>query len=1017
MLRPYSLRPKITPDAAAALAVSLLPLVYFFNATRGALFLAPDDGVIFNVPLRVAAANLIRQGFWPLWNPYIFCGMPLHGAAQAGILFPLNWFYLAFNPAAATNLMMLSTYALAALGAYLYARRSGASIAGSITTSLVWQWSGFLVAQIGHTNILHTAALLPWLLWAVDGYGMSGARGRGLVLAAVVALQTFAGHQQTLAYALIVAAVYAVSMARETKSARASYLRSLAFIAAGLALAAVQILPTVELLRNSMRADASYDFFTSFSMPPRFLWTFFAPYVVGGGDGQLFRAPYTGPAFYAEYIAYAGVGTAALAALAFVLRRDARTKFWTIVALAGAALALGRFWPFDLYQLIYHVPVLNLFRVPARHLLEVDFALAVLAGRGVTVIARARNRAKTLRWVLLVGACVFLLTCMAVTVGRPAEFRLGREAPLTLLRAPELFLPIVVAALSMWALWVFARRMRGGALVLLLAVVALDLALWGQSSGWRVASPARESELWREPPSVRALREMRGGDNAPYRILTVPGGFEPDKTVATAATAKSSKFMLALQPDIYMMHGIQNAAGYDGFGLRRYSRLAGDMKVWGDLEDPARSLHGESRELDLLNVRYVLTMQPSTGESAALSSSIPSISTLPATQTFGGYLFAEENLNVPSLQQGERLSFNAQRVEADHLALLTSLSWSAEVPDGAVVGRVRLRAEDGRAFEFELRAGAHTSEWAYDRADIRRRIRHKRAPVATSYSVEDAQGNYEAHTYVASFALPGKAIIAGGEIEVAAPAQAPKLELSVLRASLVDAGGGKTVPLSRAWIRKESAPAPEQTPTDALGEAGGARWRRVGEAGGVLIYENTHALPRAWLATDALVATEQATLEVIRTGKLPDGRQWEPRRTALVESPLAVSLAAEGATAAAVAASPPSRAEITRYEPNRIEVKTAAVAPSILVLAENHYPGWRAYLDNRAVGILRVNYNQRGVLLPPGEHELKFVYHPKSALIGLLVSLLSAVALVLWCWRLVTVEKARRVVLAVARRG
>jgi len=29
-------------------------------------------------------------------------------------------------------------------------------------------------------------------------------------------------------------------------------------------------------------------------------------------------------------------------------------------------------------------------------------------------------------------------------------------------------------------------------------------------------------------------------------------------------------------------YGIENAAGYDGFGLARYSRLAGDMKLWGN---------------------------------------------------------------------------------------------------------------------------------------------------------------------------------------------------------------------------------------------------------------------------------------------------------------------------------------------------------------------------------------------------------------------------------------------------
>jgi len=45
-----------------------------------------------------------------------------------------------------------------------------------------------------------------------------------------------------------------------------------------------------------------------------------------------------------------------------------------------------------------------------------------------------------------------------------------------------------------------------------------------------------------------------------------------------------------------------NAAGYDGFGLARYSALAGDMKLWGDLDDPRKTLSGEGRALDLLGV-------------------------------------------------------------------------------------------------------------------------------------------------------------------------------------------------------------------------------------------------------------------------------------------------------------------------------------------------------------------------------------------------------------------------------
>jgi uncharacterized membrane protein YfhO len=71
-----------------------------------------------------------------------------------------------------------------------------------------------------------------------------------------------------------------------------------------------------------------------------------------------------------------------------------------------------------------------------------------------------------------------------------------------------------------------------------------------------------------------------------------------------------------------------------------------------------------------------------------------------------------------------------------------------------------------------------------------------------------------------------------------------------------------------------------------------------------------------------------------------------------------------------------------------------------LVLGENHYPGWRAYVDGRAVETPRVNFNLRGVALPAGEHTVEFVYRPKSVLYGLALSLLTLAALLLWSLRL-----------------
>src|SRR5882672_11195029 len=135
MTRPFDSRWRIRTDYLAALAVTLAPIFYFLPAIRNHLVLVPGDGANFNVPLRVVAARIVASGSLPLWNPYIFSGMPLLAAAQGGLLFPLNWFYLFFSPALATDLVVISAYMLAALGAYLYARRTGASVAGAVVTS------------------------------------------------------------------------------------------------------------------------------------------------------------------------------------------------------------------------------------------------------------------------------------------------------------------------------------------------------------------------------------------------------------------------------------------------------------------------------------------------------------------------------------------------------------------------------------------------------------------------------------------------------------------------------------------------------------------------------------------------------------------------------------------------------------------------------------------------------------------------------------------------------------------
>jgi hypothetical protein len=123
-----------------------------------------------------------------------------------------------------------------------------------------------------------------------------------------------------------------------------------------------------------------------------------------------------------------------------------------------------------------------------------------------------------------------VLTCLVVTWGRPAELQLSRKAPVSLIRAPELFMPILIAGVSAFALWFFARGRRGSTL-LVFFVLTTDLMLWGQFSAWYVSCRKIPAEYWSVPESVQLLRDKAQLEPDKYRILTTHLPFDPKVSV------------------------------------------------------------------------------------------------------------------------------------------------------------------------------------------------------------------------------------------------------------------------------------------------------------------------------------------------------------------------------------------------------------------------------------------------------------------------------------------------------
>jgi hypothetical protein len=144
----------------------------------------------------------------------------------------------------------------------------------------------------------------------------------------------------------------------------------------------------------------------------------------------------------------------------------------------------------------------------------------------------------------------------------------------------------------------------------------------------------------------------------------------------------------------------------------------------------------------------------------------------------------------------------------------------------------------------------------------------------------------------------------------------------------------------------------------------------VASAEGVSVYENKRALPRAFFATSVVAAGSAASsLAMMREPN------FDPRKQTVIEAP-----GFEGSSGAGVAA-------VIEDRRNRVVIETDNERDGLLVLSDNFYPGWRAYVDGSRVELFRANHTMRAVKVPAGRHVVSFAFMPAAFFTSLYVSL------------------------------
>jgi uncharacterized membrane protein YfhO len=87
--------------------------------------------------------------------------------------------------------------------------------------------------------------------------------------------------------------------------------------------------------------------------------------------------------------------------------------------------------------------------------------------------------------------------------------------------------------------------------------------------------------------------------------------------------------------------------------------------------------------------------------------------------------------------------------------------------------------------------------------------------------------------------------------------------------------------------------------------------------------------------------------------------------------------------------------ELISYHPDRLTYKANTASTQLAVFSEVYYSrGWKAYVNDVEVPIIRANYILRSIFIPAGESTVEFRFEPTSYKYGKLISIAGSILLI-----------------------
>lgn len=529
------------------------------------------------------AVSQIRDGTFPLWNPYVAGGVPFAGLISNLVLYPVNFIFYLLPIDQGLGLHAMARLFMAGLFTYLFLRQIRLGWVGALVGAIVFSYSGFSIVWLGwpHTFV---SPFIPLLFLMANKCITSGKAPSYLILSAGVALLLLGGFPQVAGFGLFAAGAYFLSRTvfdlLRTSDFRQALGRAAGFslgTISGFLLVSPLTLPVIENMgQTGYLGWRVSDGLGALHLQVKDLVTLLIPDYYGSVvTGDYWR---DGGFNYIESSGYMGILPLLLAAATFSFR-NRRYVQWFFLGLAMLSLAMI-YGLQPIQGLVSKLPFFDS-SLNTRLFVILAFAVAVLAAIGADYLTRtdeARSRKKApLALIGLLATCFLALVILTQPYWVVAEQ--GKAAVQGfLLFGLWLFLGVSVLSLRI------AGRLPGRVFgVLVPLIMVLDLFSFGINFNTSV----NPNLVFPETDSIRFLQ----GDPEQFRIMRIGWTF------------------FGNAPSLF---GISDVGGHDINHPKRYADYL--RQIDADVDERqhksqlifSRKATLDSRLVDMLNVKYIL---------------------------------------------------------------------------------------------------------------------------------------------------------------------------------------------------------------------------------------------------------------------------------------------------------------------------------------------------------------------------------------------------------------------------